>query len=90
MNSHLISDAALEKRIASRVLDVPIHAGLILAMVTLCYKFFAPFLRMTIWSLILAITLYSLHLVGSDSGGIFQSLDAAVAPPAAEISVAPL
>jgi predicted PurR-regulated permease PerM len=61
MNSQLISDIAFEKRIASRVLDVLIRAGLILAMVTLCYKFFAPFLPITVWALILAVTLYPLH-----------------------------
>ena len=61
MNPQLIPDVAFEKRIASRVLDVLIRAGLILAMVTLCYKFFAPFLPMTVWALILAVTLYPLH-----------------------------
>ena len=61
MNSHSSADAAFEKHIESRVLDVLIRAGLILAMVILCYRFFAPFLPMTVWSLILAVTLYPLH-----------------------------
>ncbi len=61
MNSQFTADAAFERRIASRVLDVLIRAGLILAMVTLCYRFFAPFLPMTVWALILAVTMYPLH-----------------------------
>jgi predicted PurR-regulated permease PerM len=61
MNSQITPDAAFEHRIASRVLDVLIRAGLILAMVILCYRFFAPFLPMTVWALILAVTLYPLH-----------------------------
>jgi len=44
MNSPLPPDAEFEKRIASRVLDVLIRAGLILAMAMLSYRFFAPFL----------------------------------------------
>ena len=70
MASQLIPDAAFEKRIASKVLDVLIRAGLILAMVILCYRFFAPFLPMTIWALILAVTLYPVHqFVAARLGG---------------------
>ena len=54
-------EAALEKRFASRLLDVFIRAGLIFAVVILCYWVFAPFLRLTVWGLILAVTLYPLH-----------------------------
>ena len=61
MSSHRISDDALEKRIEAGVLEVLIRAGLILAMAILCYRFFAPFLPMTIWAVILAVTLYPLH-----------------------------
>jgi predicted PurR-regulated permease PerM len=50
-----------EQRLASLVLDVLIRAGLILAMTMLCYRVFSPFLTLTIWALILAITLYPLH-----------------------------
>ena len=35
-------DQALEQRLASRVLDVLIRAGLILAMAMLCYQVLAP------------------------------------------------
>jgi hypothetical protein len=36
MRSPLMQDAEFEKHVASRVLDVLIRAGLIVAMVTLC------------------------------------------------------
>jgi predicted PurR-regulated permease PerM len=43
------------------LLDALIRAGLILALVVLCYRVFAPFLVLMVWSLILAIALYPLH-----------------------------
>jgi predicted PurR-regulated permease PerM len=70
MESHFRSDVEFENHIASRVLDVLIRAGLILAMAALCYRFFAPFLPMTAWALILAVTLYPLHqLIAGRLGG---------------------
>jgi predicted PurR-regulated permease PerM len=54
-------DYLLEQRLASRLLDVLIRAGLILAVAMLCYRVFAPFLTLTVWGLILAVTLYPLH-----------------------------
>jgi len=50
-----------EQRIASRLLDVLIRAGLILALAMLCYRVFSPFLTLTAWAVILAVTLYPLH-----------------------------
>jgi predicted PurR-regulated permease PerM len=50
-----------EKRLASRLMDVLIRAGLILAVAVLCYRVFSPFLTLTVWALILAVTLYPLH-----------------------------
>ena len=50
-----------EQRVASRLLDVLIRAGLILAMAMLCYQVFSPFLTLTAWAVILAVTLYPLH-----------------------------
>jgi predicted PurR-regulated permease PerM len=47
--------------VAARLLDVFIRAGLVLALVLLCYHIFSPFLTMMLWALILAITLYPLH-----------------------------
>ena len=54
-------DFEFEKRIASRLLDVLIRAGLIGVMAALCYVIFAPFLTLMVWALILAVTLYPLH-----------------------------
>jgi len=51
----------VERRLASIFLDVLIRAGLILAMIVLCYRVFAPFSTMMAWALILAVTLYPLH-----------------------------
>lgn len=55
-------DPALEDRIASRLMDVLIRAGLILALVMLCFRVFAPFLNLMIWALILAVTLYPMQV----------------------------
>ena len=54
-------DLDLEQRVASRLMDVLIRAGLILAMAALCFRVFSPFLNLTIWALILAVTIYPLH-----------------------------
>lgn len=54
-------DTALEQRLASRLLDVLIRAGLILAMVMLSLQVLSPFLTLMVWALILAISLYPLH-----------------------------
>jgi predicted PurR-regulated permease PerM len=51
------TDLEFENRLASRLLDVLIRAGVILAMVALCYQVFSPFLTLTAWALILAVTL---------------------------------
>src|SRR5262245_56182239 len=61
MNQDSKPDHEMEERAAARLLDVLIRAGLILALVLLCYRVFAPFLVLMVWSLILAITLYPLH-----------------------------
>ncbi|MNO47554.1 putative inner membrane protein [compost metagenome] len=47
---------------AQGLLDVLIRAGLILVLVMFCYQVFNPFLNLMLWALILAITLYPLHL----------------------------
>jgi predicted PurR-regulated permease PerM len=47
----------------SRVmLDVLIRAGLIAILAVVCFRIFYPFGSLLVWSLILAITLYPLHL----------------------------
>ncbi|SFM04082.1 AI-2E family transporter [Variovorax sp. OV329] len=51
----------LTQRNASALMDVFIRAGLVLALALLCYRIFAPFLILMVWSLILAVTLYPMH-----------------------------
>jgi predicted PurR-regulated permease PerM len=61
MNMPNQSEKELEDRLASRLLDALIRAGLILGMVMLCYQIFSPFLTLMLWAMILAINLYPLH-----------------------------
>ena len=51
-----------EKLLSRGLLDVLIRAGLIAVLVIFCYRVFRPFLDLMLWSLILAVTLYPLHL----------------------------
>jgi predicted PurR-regulated permease PerM len=63
-------DHELEDRLSRRLLDIFIRAGLVLALVLLCYQIFSPFLTMMLWALILAITIYPLHqMLASRIGG---------------------
>ena len=52
------SDAELEQRLRTALLEVLIRAGLLAAMVVLCYQVFSPFLHLTVWAVILAVALY--------------------------------
>jgi predicted PurR-regulated permease PerM len=61
MTPPITPDRDVEKRLASRLLDVLIRAGLIVAVVILCYRVFSPFLTLTVWAVILAVTVYPLH-----------------------------
>ena len=61
MNMPWQPDNEFEKRVASRLLDVLIRAGLIGVLAGLCYVVFAPFLTLMAWALILAVSLYPLH-----------------------------
>jgi predicted PurR-regulated permease PerM len=49
------------EELSSRLLDVLIRAGMILAIVMLCYRIFSPFLTLMVWALILAVAIYPLH-----------------------------
>ncbi len=51
----------LEGRLQSRLFDVLIRAGLLAALVVLCYRVFSPFLTLMAWALILAVSLYPLQ-----------------------------
>jgi predicted PurR-regulated permease PerM len=58
MNLDSKPDADLDVHLSGRLLDVLIRAGLIAAMVVLCYRIFAPFISLMTWAVILAVTLY--------------------------------
>jgi predicted PurR-regulated permease PerM len=61
MNKIIDTDSPAEERLAARLLDVLIQAGLVLVLVLLCYQVFAPFLSLMVWAVILAVSLYPLH-----------------------------
>ncbi len=44
------------------LLDVFIRAGLVAVLAIFCFRIFVPFLDLMVWALILAITLYPLHV----------------------------
>ena len=63
-------DDALMARGASRLMDLFIRAGMVLALVLMCYRIFSPFLTLMIWALILAVTLFPLQqLIARRIGG---------------------
>ena len=47
---------------ARELTDVLIRIGLLAALVVLCLRTFAPFVNLLMWALILAVTLYPVHL----------------------------
>ena len=53
--------SSIDSQAQSRLLDVLIRAGLVLALVMLCYQIFSPFVVLMVWALVLAITLYPAH-----------------------------
>jgi predicted PurR-regulated permease PerM len=61
MNTPDNLDPEFDQRVAGVLLDVLIRAGLILALVALCFQVFSPFLHLMAWALILAVCLYPLH-----------------------------
>ena len=70
MSSDPKHDDELMARGASRLMDLFIRAGLVLALVLMCYRIFAPFLTLMIWALILAVTLFPLQqLIARRIGG---------------------
>jgi predicted PurR-regulated permease PerM len=56
-----LSPRPAEARADPALLDTLIRAALIFGMAVLCYRIFAPFLTLTVWAIILAVTLYPLH-----------------------------
>src|SRR5262245_10175185 len=71
-------DRELERRITARLLDVLIRAGLIAVLAALCYSVFAPFLTLTAWAVILAITIYPLQRSLARKSGGRQGLAATI------------
>jgi predicted PurR-regulated permease PerM len=61
MNAPLPANQDLVDRISTRLLDVLIRAGLILAMAALCYRVMSPFVTLMVWAIILAVALYPAH-----------------------------
>ena len=69
---------ATESRIAASLLEALIRAGLLLALVMICYRVFSPFLILMVWAVILAVTLYPLHQMIARKMGGRQGLAATV------------
>ena len=62
----------------SAQMDLFIRAGLILALVMLCYQVFAPFLTLMVWALILAVALYPMQQFIANKLGGKQGLAATI------------
>ena len=78
MSSHDTVDTESGQERMAGLLDVLIRAGLILAMVALCYQVFAPFLTLMVWAIILAVTLYPMHQYLAGKMGGKQGLAATI------------
>ena len=78
MNPPLKPVDATESRIAENLLEVLIRAGLLFALVAICYRVFSPFLVLMAWAVILAVTLYPLHQILARRMGGRQGLAATV------------
>jgi predicted PurR-regulated permease PerM len=63
MNTPYRADPLLERRLSMRLIDVFIRACLILVLAILCYDIFSPFVSLMSWALILAVSLYPLHVM---------------------------
>jgi predicted PurR-regulated permease PerM len=61
MSAAMQPDPEYVRRASSSLPDLLIRAGLVGALLLLCYRAIAPFLTLMVWSIILAITLYPLH-----------------------------
>ena len=61
MNATTQPDSDLERRPSSPLWDTLIRIALIGGLFWLCFQVFSPFLKLMVWSIILAVTLYPLH-----------------------------
>jgi predicted PurR-regulated permease PerM len=67
---NVLSEKTVEKLISRKMIDVFIHVGLIGFLVVRCYQIFQPFIGLMLWSIILAVALYPLHiLIAHKMGG---------------------
>ncbi|MEI6002535.1 AI-2E family transporter [Paraburkholderia bengalensis] len=57
----MLATVKSERALPRQMLDVLIRAGLIAVLAVFCFRIFIPFLNLTVWALILAITLYPLQ-----------------------------
>jgi len=51
-----------ERTLSRELLDVLIRAGLVAVLAVFCFRVFVPFLDLMVWAVILAVTLYPLHV----------------------------
>jgi len=54
-------DSTVQKLLKKNFTDAMVRIGLILFLVVMCFRIFAPFANIMLWALILAVTLYPLH-----------------------------
>src|SRR5262245_15715098 len=54
-------DPRVESRAPANLWDTLIRIGLIVGLAVLCFQVLSPFLRLIVWSIILAVTIYPLH-----------------------------
>ncbi|MGR8980480.1 MAG: AI-2E family transporter [Gammaproteobacteria bacterium] len=69
-DSNALLDKTLEKLISRKMIDLFIRVGLIFFLVVYCYQIFKPFIGLMLWSIILAVAMYPLHvLIARKMGG---------------------
>lgn len=70
MKPHMKQDSTVESRPLRNLWDTLIRVALIVGLGALCFQVLSPFLRLMVWSIILAITIYPLHqLIARRIGG---------------------
>ncbi|MFM0490687.1 AI-2E family transporter [Paraburkholderia graminis] len=58
----MLPTPTVHRTLSREMLDVLIRAGLITVLAVFCFRIVVPFLDLMVWGLILAITLYPLHI----------------------------
>ena len=61
MSTSTQNDSGVAHRTSTGLWDTLIRVGLVGGLAILCFQVFSPFLKLMVWSIILAITLYPLH-----------------------------